>query len=219
LGPARNDPQADALPIKTDSLLRKAGYAITYPDNLDNLCCGLAFDSQGASAQADAKLHELEQALLRASRGGADAIVSDTSPCSLRLKGAFGAKLNVLDATEFIHDHLLEHVTLQPLSDTVALHATCSMRKMNLEPKLIAIAKACAEKVVVPEDIGCCGWAGDKGFTHPELNASALRKLRGQLPEDCRAGYSSSRTCEIGLSLHSECYYRSIVYLVDSASR
>jgi D-lactate dehydrogenase len=46
-----------------------------------------------------------------------------------------------------------------------------------------------------------------------------LRKLRQQLPEDCRAGYSSSRTCEIGLSLHSERYYRSIVYLVDSASR
>jgi D-lactate dehydrogenase len=219
LGPARGDPQADALPIKVNSLLRKAGYAAIYPDNLDNLCCGLAFDSKGANAQADAKLHELEQALLRASGDGADAIVSDTSPCSLRLRQVLGGKLKVLDVTEFIHDQLLGRLVLQPLTDTVALHATCSVRKMNLEPKLIAIAKACAGTVVVPEDIGCCGWAGDKGFSQPELNASALRKLRQQLPEDCRAGYSSSRTCEIGLSLHSERYYRSIVYLVDSASQ
>ncbi len=219
LGPARGDPQADALPVRTESLLGKAGYAVIYPDNLDGLCCGLAFDSKGASAQADAKLREVEGALLRASRDGTDAIVSDTSPCSLRLKQTLAAKLKVLDVTEFIHDQLLGRLALQPLTGIVALHATCSVRKMNLGAKLIAIAEACAEKVVVPEGVDCCGWAGDKGFSQPELNASALRKLRQQLPEDCRAGYSSSRTCEIGLSLHSERYYRSIVYLVDSASR
>jgi len=155
LGPARGDPHADALPIKTDSLLRKAGYAVVYPNHLDNLCCGLAFDSKGANVQANVKLRELEQALLRASHDGADVIVSDTSPCSLRLKQTLGAKLNVLDMAEFIHDQLLSRLALQPLSDTVALHATCSVRKMNLEPKLIAIAEACAEKVVVPEDMAC----------------------------------------------------------------
>ncbi len=90
---------------------------------------------------------------------------------------------------------------------------------MNLEDKLIAIASACAEKVIVPNDISCCGWAGDKGFTRPELNASALRNLGKSLPANCEAGYSTSRTCEIGLSLHSERYYRSIVYLVDHCTR
>jgi D-lactate dehydrogenase len=219
LGPATSDAQADALPIKVDSLLRKAGYAMIYPDDLENLCCGLAFDSKGASAQAHDKLLELERALSHARGNEAAAIVCDTSPCSLHLKRALGAKLSVLDVIEFIHDQLLGRLVLQPLSDTVALHATCSVRKMSLEPKLIAIAEACAEKVIVPEDIACCGWGGDKGFSQPELNASALRHLRRRLPEDCRVGYSSSRTCEIGLSLHSERYYRSIVYLVDSASR
>jgi len=199
-------------------LLRKGGYRAIYPENLDGLCCGLAFDSKGASAQADAKLREVEQALLRASRNGADPIVSDTSPCSLRLKQALAAKLAVLDVTEFIHDQLLERLVLRPLATTVALHATCSVRKMNLESKLTGIVEACAERVIVPEGVDCCGWAGDKGFTQPELNASALRNLRQQLPEGCTAGYSSNRTCEIGLSLHSGRYYRSIVYLVDSAS-
>ena len=81
------------------------------------------------------------------------------------------------------------------------------------------IAEACVEKVIVPDRISCCGWAGDKGFTQPELNASALRDLQAALPDECQSGYSTSRTCEIGLSLHSGRYYRSIVYLVDRCSQ
>ena len=75
--------------------------------------------------------------------------------------------------------------------------------------------QACAQKVVVPKRAGCCGSAGDRGFTHPELNESALNELRPAVSETCSAGYSNSRTCEIGLSLHSGLYYKSILYLVD----
>jgi len=63
--------------------------------------------------------------------------------------------------------------------------------------------------------VGCCGFAGDRGFTHPELNAAALAGLRAALPAGCDRGYSTSRTCEIGLSLHAGIPYQSIVYLVD----
>jgi len=75
------------------------------------------------------------------------------------------------------------------------------------------------ERVIVPEHVACCGWSGDRGFNYPELNAAALKDLRGQLPDDCESGYSTSRTCEIGLSLHSGRYYRSIVYLLDRCTR
>jgi hypothetical protein len=51
-----------------------------------------------------------------------------------------------------------------------------------------------------------------------ELNAHALRTLPGSLPAGCTAGYSTSRTCEIGLSEHAGVHYRSIVYLVDACS-
>jgi D-lactate dehydrogenase len=47
------------------------------------------------------------------------------------------------------------------------------------------------------------------------LNAHALMGLKGELPEGCSAGYSHSRTCEIGLTLHAGIPYRSIAYLVD----
>ena len=85
---------------------------------------------------------------------------------------------------------------------------------MGVGEKLREVAEACAERVVVPP-VGCCGFAGDRGFTRPELNASALRDLRNSLPPGCEAGYSNSRTCQIGLSLHAGIPYQSIVHLVD----
>ena len=112
----------------------------------------------------------------------------------------------------------MERLKFSPLPQTVAIHHTCSSMKMRLENKFQAVARACADKVVVPESVGCCGFAGDRGFTHPELNASALKDLKPAVSESCPAGYSTSRTCEIGLSLHSGIYYKSIVYLVDRST-
>jgi D-lactate dehydrogenase len=89
---------------------------------------------------------------------------------------------------------------------------------MGLEKKFRAIAEACVERVVIPEFVGCCGFAGDRGFAHPELNASALKELKPAVPAECAAGYSTSRTCEIGLSLHGGLYYKSIVYLVGQCT-
>ena len=71
----------------------------------------------------------------------------------------------------------------------------------------------------VPEGIGCCAFAGDKGFTHPGLNAWALRKLRGQIEKNgVTHGYSNSRTCEIGLTAHSGVPYSSIASLVNKVA-
>ncbi|MCB1776024.1 MAG: FAD-binding oxidoreductase [Candidatus Competibacteraceae bacterium] len=216
MGPARGDPEGDALPVKTIALLHKAGYEVVMPDPVAALCCGQPFASKGLPESAHAKQHELEQALLAASHNGQYPIVFDTSPCAFRVKpGQGSSRLQVYDIAEFIHDFVLDRLKLEKRPETVALHCTCSNIKMGLQAKLKAIAEACVENVVIPNAIACCGWAGDKGFTHPELNASALRDLTAALPDDCQSGYSTSRTCEIGLSLHSNRYYRSIVYLVD----
>jgi D-lactate dehydrogenase len=88
---------------------------------------------------------------------------------------------------------------------------------MGLEKNLIDLARKCAKKVIVAET-NCCGFAGDRGFTYPELNNHGLRDLRNQLTEDVIYGYSNSRTCEIGLSLYSGISYKSIIYLVDNVS-
>ncbi|MBK8752823.1 MAG: FAD-binding oxidoreductase [Candidatus Competibacteraceae bacterium] len=220
MGPAKGDPESEALPVKTVALLRKAGFEVILPDDSAALCCGQPFESKGLPQQADAKRREVEQALLKASRNGQDPIVFDTTPCVFRVKkNQAQTPLKLYDITEFLHDVVLERLTIHKQAETVAIHPTCSNINMGLQAKLKAIAETCVEKVIVPDRVSCCGWAGDKGFTQPELNASALRDLKAALPNECQSGYSTSRTCEIGLSLHSGRYYRSIVYLMDRCSQ
>ncbi len=48
-------------------------------------------------------------------------------------------------------------------------HPSCSSTKMQLADKFLAVASRCAENVVVPENVECCGWAGDRDFFYPEL--------------------------------------------------
>jgi D-lactate dehydrogenase len=128
-------------------------------------------------------------------------------------------RLTLLDIAEFLHDHVLPNVDIPDrITSPVALHLTCSTRRMGLDATLMAVAQACAEHVVVPADIGCCAFAGDKGFVRPEMNAHALRSLAPAV-KDCTAGYSTSRTCEIGLSLHGGVTYRSVADLVDRVAQ
>ena len=72
---------------------------------------------------------------------------------------------------------------------------------------------------ILPEGVGCCGFAGDRGFTFPELNKYGLRKLRPQIEANhIEVGYSNSRTCEIGLETNAGIPYMSIVYLVNEVT-
>jgi D-lactate dehydrogenase len=217
MGPARADPDQRALSQAMLSLLDKAGYDVRFPKRLSSLCCGLAFESKGFPRLGDEKARELERALLDATDGGKLPVVCDTSPCVQRMKAMLDPRLSIQEPAEFIHDRLMDRLTFQRRKGAVALHVTCSSTKMGLEPKLRAVAEACAEKVVVPPT-GCCGFAGDKGFTNPELTASALSGLRAALPAGCERGYSNSRACEIGLSTHAGVPYQSIVYLVDACT-
>jgi len=217
-GPARDDRSGETVDATLHRLLDKAGFEIVTPPRQAGLCCGQPFDSKGLLSEADRKAEETIDALVRASENGRWLVFSDTSPCSQRLKSLAAGRLTVLDIAEFLHDHILPKVDIPArITPPVALHLTCSTRRMELDTKLMAIARACAENVVVPADIGCCAFAGDKGFVRPEMNAHALRSLAPAV-KDCTSGYSTSRTCEIGLSLHSGLIYRSIACLIDNVA-
>ncbi len=218
MGPAKADPEQRALYEAMVSLLGKAGYTVVYPENLSELCCGLTFESKGYFDQAGDKLRELERALRAASRDGEIPILCDTSPCLYSMRKGIEPDLKLYEPVEFIHDHLLDKLRLTRLPETVAVHVTCSSVKMGLAAKFRAVAEACAEKVVIPAGINCCGFAGDRGFTFPELNEAALAGLKEKLGPDVTRGYSNSRTCEIGLSRNAGISYQSIVYLVDACS-
>ena len=215
MGPAKGDKEKRPVFDAMLSVLEKAGYDVLFPKNMENLCCGITYESKGFFEQADQKSRELEQELFLSSRAGKYAILCDTSPCLYRMRRRLDSGLKLYEPVEFIHDFLQNQLEFRKIPETIAVHVTCSSTKMGLNEKFKTVAQACAEKVVIPMKVGCCGFAGDRGFNYPELNESALSELKPSLPPECKSGYSNSRTCEIGLSLHSGIDYQSIVYLVD----
>src|SRR5208282_27 len=217
MGPSKYDRDQRPVFEAMLSILRKAGYDVLFPEGTDKLCCGLPFESKGFFEQANRLSAELERALL-ACGGGTYPVLCDTSPCLYRMRNAFSSGLKLYEPVEFIHTFLMDRLTFRKAPDTVAVHVTCSSVKMGLAEKFRAVAEACSEKVIIPPAVGCCGFAGDRGFSYPELNESALAELRGSIPADCSSGYSNSRTCEIGLTRHSGIDYQSIVYLVDNCT-
>lgn len=219
MGPAAGDREQSSLLDKTRGLLEKAGYQVVFPANQDNLCCGQPFASKGYSQQAETKRQELLAALIEASRGGLDPIYCDTSPCTLRLiQDLKDTRLDLYDPVRFIRTHLLDRLVFTPQQEPIAVHVTCSTQHLGESQALIELARLCSVNVVVPEGIHCCGFAGDKGFTTPELNAHSLRTLKNAV-QYCQEGISTSRTCEIGLSQHGGIDYHGLVYLVDRVTQ
>lgn len=216
MGDTRGD-RREPLPEVTVRLLERAGFTVRIPKNVDELCCGKAFETKGLYDQAQGKILEMEKALRKASDNGRHPILCDTSPCLARMKKEIPG-LSLFEPIEFASAFLLPRLRFTPVDRRIALHPTCSTRLLGLTDAFMDLARHLAADVVLPTGILCCGFSGDKGFHRPELNASALAGLARQV-SGCREGYSTSRTCEIGLSLHGGIPYASILYLLEECSR
>ena len=219
MGQAVDATEQRSLTEVTYAVLAKAGFDIISPD-FTGECCGMPFNSKGMFDEAEQKRSSLLTKLTELSENGQYPILIDTSPCkSMLLEDTVAtANLSIYEPVGFVADVLAEHLAFEQLNDTIMLHVTCSSRRMGLTDKMEQLAKLCSNNVVIPEHIQCCGFAGDKGFTTPELNENALATLKEQVPSGCSVGYSNSRTCEIGLSHHAGIDYQSILYLVDKAT-
>jgi D-lactate dehydrogenase len=218
MGPAPKDKERP-LAEEMVELLHKAGYAAIYPEKMDSLCCGTIWESKGIPEIADKKAAELEAALWKASEEGKYPVLCDQSPCLHRMRKCI-KKMHLYEPAEFIWEFLRDRLEFHPVDEPVAVHVTCTMRLMGLADKIVDLARMCSTNVTVPDGVGCCAYAGDKGMTNPELNAWALRKLRPTLEAaSVKEGFSNSRTCEIGLSTHGGVPYRSIVYLVNRVTK
>lgn len=216
-GPGRGE-SIRPLTDEMAALLHKAGYEILYPAGMDGLCCGTIWESKGMPEVADRKLKELEKALWTASEQGKYPVLCDQSPCLHRMRKEIRS-MHLYEPAEFILTFLADHLEFHPTDTPIAVHVTCSMRLMGLQDKILSLARRCSTQVFVPDEVGCCAFAGDKGFLQPQLNAYALRKLKPFLQDHLvREGYSNSRTCEIGLTENGGIPYRSIVYLVNACT-
>ena len=199
-------------------LMAKAGYEVIFPEGMEKMCCGQIWESKGMLDIADRKSAELEAALWKASERGKYPVLCAQSPCLHRMRKVM-KKMKLYEPAEFIMTYLVDRLDFHPIDRPLALHITCSTRQMGVADDLINLAKMCSTKVFLPEGVGCCGFAGDRGFTFPELNKYGLRKLRPQIEANhIEVGYSNSRTCEIGLETNTGIPYMSIVYLVNECT-
>ena len=218
MGQSKSGGKIHDLVDEVIQLMAKAGYEVIFPEGMEKMCCGQIWESKGMLDIADRKSAELEAALWKASEEGRYPVLCAQSPCLHRMKKVM-KKMKLYEPAEFIMKYLVPRLDFHPIDRHIALHLTCSTREMGVDKDLIALAKLCSNNVFLPEGVGCCGFAGDRGFTFPELNKYGLRKLRPQIEKNhIEVGYSNSRTCEIGLETNTGIPYMSIVYLVNECT-
>jgi len=210
-------------------LLQQGGIHPIYPDHLEDLCCGTPYSSKGYMKAFKLMAENTVRSLWKTTRKGALPIVVDTSPCTYKMlhyddiledpELKLWRSLKIIDIIEYLNDTLIPRLDIKDKLGRVVLHPTCSTRKMGLDGKMQSLACTCAQEAVIPEHTGCCGFAGDRGFLVPELTASATKHEAQEVKmlAEVDGHYSTSRTCELGMSQATNETYSSLVHLVHQA--
>jgi D-lactate dehydrogenase len=209
----------------------RAGMPLWIPEDINGHCCATIWQSKGYSKGNAVMANRTAESLWRWSDRGRLPIICDASSCSLGLareivdhlipvNSECHAQLTILDSIAWAHDRLLPKLEIRRKATSVVVHPSCSINHLKLAGKLHALATAMAEQAVTPAAHGCCGFAGDRGFLHPELTRSAT----AEEAEEVRAGtfetyLGSNRTCEIGMNLATGRNYESFIYLLEELTR
>jgi D-lactate dehydrogenase len=212
------------------TISQRANINLNVPKDISATCCGMPFHSKGYNRAYQLSLHKTILKFREWSEGGKYSIIIDTTSCtqSLRTCGddlthedkELWKQMTILDSIEYLHDYVLPNLRILPVDDDVILHPNCSARKLGLDSKILDIAKQCAKSAMIPLNLGCCGFAGDRGLLFPELTASATQTESDEVNAREYGGYYSSNIpCEIGMSEATGKDYTSIVYLVERASQ
>jgi D-lactate dehydrogenase len=209
----------------------RAGLPVWIPEDIVGSCCGLPWSSKGFGEAHRQKANEMVERLWLWSGAGALPIVVDAASCTSSIAAPGDGvlsednaeclgKLQILDSVAWAHDRLLPWLEVGEKVGSAAVHPTCATRHMGLTHRLEALAEALAEDVFVPPTATCCGFAGDRGISHPELTAAATRPQAEELESrHFDAHLSSNRTCEIGLERATGAPYESIILLLERLTR
>jgi D-lactate dehydrogenase len=205
----------------------RAGAPVWIPDTVAGSCCGLPWSSKGFGAAHRRKANAMVARLWEWSGGGELPVAIDAASCTQALaepgEGVLDeenagrlARLEILDSVAWAHDRLMPWLEVSERVGSATVHPTCATRHMGLAPQLRSIAGALADEVYVAPSATCCGFAGDRGISHPELTAAATAGQAAELAgRDFDAHLSSNRTCEIGLSRATGAPYESFVFLLE----
>jgi D-lactate dehydrogenase len=204
-------------------LCRRAGVALATPAGIGSLCCGTPWKSKGLTDGYAAMSERVVASLLEATHDGRLPVVCDASSCTegldVMLAAAKANGIRVVDAVQFVDEHVLPKLPAGEKIASLTLHPTCSSTRIGANPALVRVAEAAAHRVTIPDDWGCCAFAGDRGMLHPELTASATAAEAAEVALLDSAGHASlNRTCELGMTRATGREYRHVLQVLDEAT-
>ncbi|MFB8049089.1 FAD-binding and (Fe-S)-binding domain-containing protein [Streptomyces rubiginosohelvolus] len=209
----------------------RAGKPVWIPEDVTGTCCATIWHSKGYDAGNRIMANRIVEAAWGWTAGGTLPLVVDASSCTLGIaeevvpyltedNRALHRELTVVDSLVWAAEELLPHLTVFRTVGSAVLHPTCSMEHLGDVGQLRALAEACAKDVVVPDDAGCCAFAGDRGMLHKELTDSATAKEAAEVDRRPYDAYlSANRMCEIGMERATGHPYRSALIELEHATR
>ncbi len=209
----------------------RAGLPVWIPDDVVGSCCGLPWSSKGFGEAHRHKANEMVERLWAWSGEGALPIVVDAASCTHGIvdpgPGVLDeanaerlGKLEILDSVAWAHDRLLPWLEVAEKVGSATVHPTCASRHLGLAHRLESLAGALADDVYVAPSATCCGFAGARGISPPELTEAATRPQASELAgRHFDARLSSNRTCEIGLERATGEPYESVLILLERLTR
>ena len=205
-----------------EKLAVRAGLSLAIPEAISSMCCGTPWKSKGYQRGYEIMQMRVKKAIAQSTAGKSIPIVSDASSCSHGLAELLAADngLQVMDSVEFAEKFLLPRLTISHQAKSITLHPTCSTTALGINTALNTIASRISSEVFIPENWGCCGFAGDRGFTFPELTESATMMQASEITARHDDYYvSSNRTCEIGMTRATGKQYLHIIEVLEELSR
>ncbi|MCB0876123.1 MAG: (Fe-S)-binding protein, partial [Solirubrobacterales bacterium] len=207
----------------------RAGRPVWIPAGVAGTCCGTPWASKGYRRGAHWMAERTVAELWEWSDRGRIPVVIDATSCTHGLtESAAGlgdavagrlAEMTILDSVQWAAS-LIGELEVRERAGTVVVHPTCSGAHLGLNGELAVLAAALADEVVVPPSASCCGFAGDRGFLHPELTAAATAPEAAEVRAAGAAEHvCSNRTCEIGMQRATGESYESLVFLLERLSR
>ncbi|WP_329178728.1 FAD-binding and (Fe-S)-binding domain-containing protein [Streptomyces sp. NBC_01477] len=220
------------VPQSLVTVSARAGLPVWIPPDVTGTCCATIWHSKGYDAGSTVMANRIVEHAWAWTGGGRLPVVVDATSCTLGLardvvpylteeNRGLHAELTVLDSTVWAADHVLPRLTVTEPVGSAVLHPTCSARHLGRSGAALAeVAAALAREVVVPDDAGCCAFAGDRGMLHEELTSAATR---AEAEEVAARGFdvyvSASRMCEVGLARATGEAYESVIVALERATR
>ncbi|NEB76679.1 FAD-binding oxidoreductase, partial [Streptomyces sp. SID14478] len=220
-----------SLPQAVVAVSARAGRPVWIPNDVAGTCCATIWHSKGYDEGNAVMANRIVEAAWGWTAGGRLPLVVDASSCTLGIahevvpyltddNRELHAELTVVDSLVWAAEELLPRLTIARTIGSAVLHPTCSMEHLGDVAQLKAIAEACADEVVIPDDAGCCAFAGDRGMLHKELTESATRKEAAEVTSRAYdAHLSANRMCEVGMDHATGRAYYSVLVELERATR